>query len=254
MDPFLGVVVLAILAGSLVHHLARRERRLSVYLPSAAFVGLFSVYAYSMPGFVWRYAGDFWPFVVLVCVHYVRSLPPGAIRRASLPLAAVLATSSFACYKRNVEPALTTLEIVDPHDPVVAPDAMWEDFTNSRYGMDPPLPSRFQCGDPLTWPWHNGQGWSSNCRVDTFTNVYLGVPAKSDDHFELRFESRGMTPETLRVYVNGRIYVAHRSGASYSVPVEIRTAALTSPIVMTTIEWTSAPDPLPVELLSVELL
>jgi hypothetical protein len=257
LEPFFGLAVLVLLVWTLLHHVVRRERRLSIYLPYATLVVFFVAFVFGVPGAAWRYAYDFWPLIVVTCVQYARSLPPPTMRKMSWPLAAVFAVSSFACYRRNVEPALATLEITDAREPGTSPTAMWEDFSNSRYSSDPPLPSQFKCGDHLSWPFHNGQGWSSggsDCRVDTFTNVFLGVPAKSDDHYELRFTTKGMTEPTLRVYVNGRIYVAHRSGDVYSVPLEIRTQAFASPIVMTTIEWTSAFDPRPGELLSIELV
>ena len=250
LEPFLGLGVLVLLTWVLLHYLERRERRLSVYVPFAALAFLFANYVHSVPGLAWRYAGDFWPLIVLVCIQYVWWLPRGANRVLGLPLAAVFAVSSHAHYVRNIEPALSTLEFIDPHDPGAKPTAMWDDFSNSRYSMDPPLPSRYSCGDRLTWPYHNGFGWNSGsagCGVDTFTNVFLGVPAKRTDHYELRFGAKGVTAGTLRVYLNGRIYTAKRSGDAYTAPVEIRYASLTSPIVMVTIEWTTDMDPTPGE-------
>jgi hypothetical protein len=256
-EPFFGLAVLVVLAWILLHHLARRERRLSVYLPFATFAFLFANYVHSVAGFAWRYVGDFWPLIVLAVVQYVHSLPRGANRVLGLPLALAVTVASYACYVRNIEPALATLETIDPNEPGRAPKAMWDDFSNSRYSMDPALPSSFKCGDQLTWPWHNGEGWTwswwPSCSVDTFSNIYLGVPAKSDDNYELRFATKGMRADTKRVYVNGRVYTAYKSGDDYSLNLQIPYRALTSPIVMITIEWTSEFEPVPGELVSVEL-
>jgi hypothetical protein len=260
LEPLLGTGVLLLLGWILAHYLARRERRLSLYLPFATFAVLFCAYAKGVPGLAWRYEGDFWPFVVIACAQYANWLPRGAARTVGLPLALVFALWAYTSLVRDVDPALATLEMIDPNDPATPRTAMWDDFTNSRYSLDPPLPSSVRCGDRLGWPFRNGQGWSSSwggpgCTVDPATMVYLGVPRKRDGRYALRFNTRGVRSSELRVNVNGRIYTAHRSaGDEFSVPVDIKYEALTSPIVMTTIEWTTAFDPPPgVELLSIEL-
>jgi hypothetical protein len=260
LEPLLGTGVLVLLVWILVHYLVRRERRLSLYLPFACFAALFIAYAKGVPGLAWRYDGDFWPFVVLACVQYTSWLPRGAARAVGPPLALALAVWCYASLVRDVDPALATLEMIDPNDPATKPTTMWDDFSNSRYSLDPTLASFVRCGDRLAWPTKNGQGWTGSwggpgCAVDPATLVYLGVPHKRDGRYALRFTTRGVRENELRVYVNGRVYMAHRSGDAFSVPVDIRYDALTSPIVMTTIEWTTAFDPPPgVELLTIELI
>jgi hypothetical protein len=259
LEPMLGTGVLVLLVWILGHYVARRERRLSLYLPFACFALLFVSYARGVPGLAWRYEGDFWPFVVLICVQYAAWLPQGSTRAVGPPLALALALSGYAFMVRDIDTALPTLEFIDPNDPATPRTAMWDDFTNSRYSQDPPLPSIVRCGDRLAWPLKNGQGWNASwggpgCAVDPATLVYLGIPRKRDGQYVLRFTTKGVRSNALRVYVNGRIYTAHRSGDEYSVPVDIHYEAFTSPIVMTTIEWTTAFDPpLGVELLTIEI-
>jgi hypothetical protein len=259
LEPMLGTGVLVVLGWILVHYLVRRERRLSLYLPFASFALLFLAYAKGVPGLAWRYEGDFWPFVVLICVQYAIWLPRGSVRAVGPPLALAFAVYGYALLVRDVDPALATLEMIDPNDPATPRTAMWDDFTNSRYSLDPPLPSIVRCGDRLSWPPKNGQGWNSSwgpsCTVDPATLVYLGVAPKRDKKYVLRFTTKGMHKPELRVYVNGRLYTAHKTGGDeYSVPVEISYQALTSPIIMTTIEWTDAFEPpAGVELLAIQL-
>jgi hypothetical protein len=89
-----------------------------------------------------------------------------------------------------------------------------------------------KCGDKLPPLFDNGMGWDSACTVNTFTNVYLGVPPKEDDRYTVRFEVEGAADSTLQVYVNGRVYEATRDGSVYAVEVRIRYGALTSPTVV----------------------
>jgi hypothetical protein len=131
---------------------------------------------------------------------------------------------------------------------------MWDDFKGSRWSEDPPLAPVAKCGEHHSWPFHNFQGWESNCYVDVATNVYLGVPAKSDDRYVFHFHTRHVSSPTLRVYINGRYYTAHKAGDDYTADVLIDRRRLTSPIVMTSIEWTHDLEPIArEELLSVDL-
>jgi hypothetical protein len=253
-DPFLGAFVLALLVWMLLHHLARRERRLAVYLPYATFAALIVAYAHNALGFAWRYVGDFWPLVVLACVHYVRSLPRAADRVLGIPLAAVLGISSAAVYVRSVTPALSSIKLVDPRDPDRQPMAIWDAYEKSQAPADKALQPRLECGDEVDWPFHNGEGWKPGCQVQSFTNLYLGVPGKSrDDHYRLQFRTKDMPQNTVRVYLNGRIYQAHRNGDTFVVDARIHYDDLASPIVMATIEWTSGDDQAPGQLFFVEL-
>ncbi len=250
--PFFGVTVLAVLAWMSFHHLARRDRRLADFVPFAALLFLFANFVHAAAGFAWRYEGDFWPFILLACVQYVHRLPRGANPLLGWPLALVFIGCSAVGYYGYVAPALTTLEVVDEKSEA----GMWDQFTNSRYSGDPPIPSRLSCGDNMTWPLNNGLGWyGSACAVDTFTNVYLGVRPKRDDDYVLQFGAVGIGSPTLTVYVNGRSYKAYRSGDTYRAHVRIHYDWLTSPIVVVTIEWTSDMDAPPgVRMTSVELL
>ena len=248
-DPFFGVTILALLAWMLFHQIARKDRRLADFVPYAALLFVFANFVHAGAGFAWRYDGDFWPYVFIAVVQYVHRLPRGANRYLGWPLALVFTGCSAIGYYGHVERALPTLEIVDDRSAAT----MWDQFTNSRYTGDGPLPARISCGDSMSWPLNNGLGWYGGCAVDTFTNVYLGVRSKNEDHYVLKFDVAGAAPSTIDVYVNGRVYGARRSGDTYRADVPIHFPALTSPIVMVTIEWSKDLDPIPLRLLSVEL-
>jgi hypothetical protein len=249
--PFFGVTLLAILCWMFFRAVARRDRRLSDLVPFAALVFLFVNFVRAGAGFVWRYEGDFWPYVFIAFVQYVHRLPRGANAYLGWAAALVCMGISAIGFKGYVDPALSTLELVEPK----AEAGMWDDFTNSRYGGDPALPDHLRCGDNMGWPVGNGLGWSGGvCTVDTFTNVYLGVHRKSDDRYVFKFDATGPLPPFLTVYLNGRNYQAQRQGGSYRADVRIDSARLNSPIVMATIQWTTQLDPLQgVKLTSIEL-
>ena len=220
LEPFFGVAVLFVLGWILLHHLVRRERRLAVYVPLAGLLALFGVYVSAGAGFAWRYTGDFWPLIVLACVEYVRVLPAAANRLLGAPLALGFTAISAAVYLRQIEPAETTVLTLAPEKAAV----QWDAFNDSRWAMDAPVPSHIECGDRLVALVNNGLGWSPGCFVNTFTNVYLGVPAKRDDGYIVRFQVEGASDPTLEVYVNGRIYTARaiwqrlRRGRAHPIP------------------------------------
>jgi hypothetical protein len=61
----------------------------------------------------------------------------------------------------------------------------------------------------------------------------------------------------VRVFVNGAYYTAylrHEDGDVYVSSVDVDYAALTTPTVMATVEWTSALEPIPgAKLVTIEL-
>jgi hypothetical protein len=109
------------------------------------------------------------------------------------------------------------------------------------------------CHDAVSWPYRGGLGWSSGCTVDTFTNVFLGVPKKADSHYELRMQTEDLAPPSVRVYLNGRNYTALRDGDTYRMPVDLDYSALTAPTVMITVQWTQAYTPPSGRLLWIEI-
>jgi len=248
-EPFFGAVVFLLLAWMLLHQLVRRERRFAAYVPFASIAAMFAAYALGLGGFVWRYAGDFWPLIVLAHVQYVRFLPVGITRPFGLRLALVFAGAGYATYTHDIEPRITLIETLDEQ----ASKSMWDDFSNYRLAQDKPFSSRLKCADHPDQPYKNGEGWKKDCFVDTFTNVYIGVPYKSDDHYQLLFKTEGFETPTLRVYLNGRIYTARRSGDGYVVDVTIAYGRLSSPTVLATIEWTRDLEPVSGKLLSIQL-
>jgi hypothetical protein len=233
-EPAFSAGVLLVLAWILVHHVARRERRLAIWLPFAALAVLFADYAYAGMGFVWRYAGDFWPIVALVVVQYVRGIPREKYRGAfGFRAALVLGVLAYVEFHRNVTPAVSKIETLD--DKQVA--ALADRFSNARWGMDHNLSPRLECAQSLPSAYYRGrEGWTSACKVETYTTVYLGVPDKGHGPYELRLETHGLAAP-VRVYVNGRFYSAVSEGDRSHATVDIDYAALTAPTVLVTIEW-----------------
>ena len=108
---------------------------------------------------------------------------------------------------------------------------MTREFASSRWNADPPHASRIECGDHVLWPWRGGAGWGETCGVDTFTNLYLGVPAKSAGKYSLRIRTEGMSASCLRVYANGRFYEASKTPDGYGADVFIDYDRLSTPAV-----------------------
>jgi hypothetical protein len=233
-EGYLGLHVLAGLAWMLRHHLARGARSLAALVPFAAMALLFVEYVLACAGFAWRYAADFMPLIAIACVQYVRSLPPAANGWLGWRLAAAFVALGALTYERHVVPARKTIELAGPRELA----SMESDFRRSRWGTDAPMPSRLTCDAPPEGPYLNGAGWAPDCTVDTFTNVYLGLPEKADGRYALRMEAPGMDADTLRVYVDGRIYTARKDAATYRADLDLDRDAMHSPEVMATVEWT----------------
>jgi len=121
-------------------------------------------------------------------------------------------------------------------------------------GEQPPLPSRLVCGQPVPpWPRANGKGWGGKCDVDTITNVYLGVPRRTDTSYRLRFKTDHPVADSLRVYVNGKYYTARlESDGEYVAKLNLDSSKLYSPAVMVTVEWTRSFSPPAMRLLEIE--
>jgi hypothetical protein len=252
-DAFLSPLVFVVLAWILVAYLARRERRLAPYAPLAGCAAMFLAYVLG-GSFAWRYAGDFWPLIVLACVEYVRTLPASGNRLLGAPLAAVFVLGAGFAYLRQVSPAAETIKVLE----AASVDHMWHDFEQTRFQIDPPMPSRVACGGPLAWPFHNMQGWHiggvNKCDVETFTNVFLGIPPGNATKHTLRFEVDHAEQAPLRVVVNGRRYWTHTDGNAYVVDVDVDAHEFVSPMVQATIEWVRVTDDPPALVLqAVEL-
>jgi len=257
-EPYFGPWVLVLLVGMLVGLARRRDRRLALLVPYAGFAALFAMFVWRSEGFAWRYVGDFWPIIVLACVQYVATQPATALRPFDARLARIMFVAGSVALARYLVP--WEWSSGGPHGDgradlvsVRENDAMWAEFRASRWGREPPMPSRIACGDRLDVPYDNGLGWKAGCKVESFTNVYLGVDDKPGEDYVLRFTTRGLDARDVRVYVNGAIYEAHRVGDAYEARVIIRRSELHSPVVVATIQWArSGPAPSG-ELVSVEL-
>jgi hypothetical protein len=247
-EAFLGPWVLAFVGWVTAHYVARRERRAALYVPIVTCVVLFFNYARTV-GFAWRYIGDFWPLLVVIAVQYATWLPSGVGRLPHLRMAACFWILSLVIFRTQVEPAVPTIQ--NASEGQIA--GLSAAFTQSRYSEDPELPSRIACGAVPSWPYHNGEGWSASCGVDSYTDVFLHVPKRGDEHYELRFATRDFDMPVVRVFVNGRLYTATRNGQEYEVPVTLHYGRLTTPTVMVAVEWTPKSVALAGKLLWIEL-
>jgi hypothetical protein len=258
-EPFFSPAVLVLMVGMAARLLARRERRVALLVPYAALAFLFAAFVRRGEGFAWRYVGDFWPLVVLACVQYVHTQPREALRPFDARLAGILLVAGLVATARYLEPwdwstggayGRGRAETYSTRDA----GAIWDAFRASRWGHDEPLPARIACGDRLGAPYHNGLGWRDGCRVASFTNVYLGVAPKAGDRYTVRFATDGIDAEDVRVYVNGTVVTARRTGATYEADVVLHREAMGSPIVIATVLWSRTGQAPAGKLLSVELV
>ena len=249
-DPYIGVAALIFMVWTFAHHVARRDRRLATYLPHVGVVLVFGAYAYNVVGFAWRYIADFWPFFVAAGVQYVRRLPRASNAILGWPLAAAMLTGAVVCYHHDIEPWKRIVRNLE------APEVrkMWDEFSNARWGTDKPMPTDVKCGEVPSWPWRNGRGWGAGCQVDTYSDVFVGVPKKDVDDYVFQFKTDGIAFDSVVVYVNGRHYVARRTGNIYSAPIRLHYAAMASPIVLTTISWTLGTEAPHGKLIDVQIL
>jgi hypothetical protein len=234
-EPLLGPGVLAALVWILVHLVARRERRLSPYVPFVAFCAVFGCYVAAGGGLAWRYEGDFWPLVVLAAAEYVRTLPRSGLGGFRLPATGVLAMAGYAAYARTAEPWPSGGYYGDRWE-TVSGSGDWASFLKSRWEKDNPQPSRRTCADHVDGLPAGRVGWNDGCDVDIVTSTYLGVPAGGDG-LVVRLETEGLGQPPLAVLVNGRKYRLERTASGYEAPVVIRQSRLYEPLVLVTVEW-----------------
>jgi hypothetical protein len=255
--PFFGPIVPCVMGWTFHKLLVRRELRVTRYAPYLLLASLFGMYVRRGMGFAWRYAGDFWPAILLACVHHVLGMAATRATGNESPskVSAALMTRIMAWYG-----SITALCFFLPHPPVseIIPAnetaTMLDRFRASRWERDAPLPSKLSCGNSFAQIYHNGLGWNNQCGVDTFTNVFLGIAPKQTDLYQIRARTQGMSAPTLRAYVNGKIYIARKVGDTYAADVTIPFAALGSPTVLVTFEWTrDFEPPAAAKLLSIEL-
>jgi hypothetical protein len=247
---FFPPAVFVLLSGSLLFCVVRRETRLAYYLPHLTFVALFLAFANGGFGFSYRYAGDFWPLFALILAQTSGALRLDRRRWPTLGLAMAALFYSVVCMRRDVLPTLNSLEVMDAAR-MAATD---EEYQRIAAADQPMLPTRVKCGVPVPpWPRANGKGWGSQCEVDTFTNVFLGVRKRADTTYHLRFKTDYAFSDSLRVYVNGKIYTAHREADGYETEFPLRYERMYSPAIMVTVEWTRGTTPPTLKFLEMEV-
>jgi hypothetical protein len=250
-SPYFPVSVFVIMVGGALYSLARRRLSPAYYLPQAVFLALFFAHARNWIGFSYRYVGDFWPLVPLVLIQLAPAAKLDRSAGRSLALGGAFLVFAAATIVGDDMPLLPTID--DWDDVQMARIA--EDFRKSDAASQPmPLGTRIACGDRLpTWPRANGKGWAGNCEVDTYTNLYLNVPHTTDGLHHLTFTTDRPLGDALEVYVNGKIYTAHRQADRYAVDFALDDRKMFSPIVMIAVRWTSSLFPPRAKLLEMEL-
>jgi hypothetical protein len=275
--PFFGPIFLLLLAWMLYRLVRRRERRPALYLPYLAMALLFASFVHRGQGFAWRYAHDFWPAIVLAVVQYVHTRPEVATRRTDVRAGTAMLAYGLFVFLWFLVPWQWSKrpEII----PVSDAAAMEARFLADRWAMPDTIGSEVRCGDRLPPLYHDGFGWGQSgctspegvpllvrarppfigcdlppCAVGTFTNVYIGVPAKVGDDYRLVLHTEGMSAPSLPIYVNGEFTSALPSGDHYEAPVRISYGALQTRAVMVTVEWTRTFVAPAAKLLSIELI
>ncbi len=255
-DAFFGLLVPLGVAAILVRHALRRER-LVVWIAPAALLLLFGSYAWAAIGFVWRYAADFWPLIVLVAVQYAeRARPLARSSTTAWAIAAALTAVGGASFARHVLPVRASVMLLRPT--AAQQVAIAAQMALDQAGIDWPYPSHLSRYEPFPRRYERTAGWLADGAVDTFTNLYLGVPPKGDGPHELMAYTAGMDAPSVRVFVDGRVYRAVREyspeGARYRAVLDLDDAALVTPTVMVTFEWTRAlAPPAGAKLVAIEL-
>jgi hypothetical protein len=241
--PVLGALTGPALLAALALFAVRCRERLEVFVPYVTLGLLFAAFVYAGVGFCARYAGDFWPLVLLVFFHaflYGPKLEPRA-------LLAVIAALSLWRFARDVPLQRETIRML----PAAGQEVVAERYALETKDSGATFPEHVACGDAPTGTFADRLGWREGCSVDTFTHLFLGVPRKSDSTYHLELELEGALPRELKVNVNGRIYIARGDGKRYRADFPLRYEELYSPNVDVTIQWTTSGTPPPVRLLRV---
>ncbi len=247
-EPFFPSAVLVLLVASLVVYAVRRPRFVDVLFPHGALLGLFGTFVIAGIGFSYRYVGDLWPAVgaaaTLLAAH-VRLLER-PVARGVVALLGVTTTMGLVLHDSIPH---QRIEVLDRP----AAEALATEAAAIARTPQPALPARIACGDPLpSWPVGDGLGLDRGCSVGTFTNLYLGVPPNPAGH-ALRFRVDRPGAPSVRVFVDGRLYVARREGDAYVTPLRVDDRRLFTPVVVVTIEWTSGLTPPTLRFVDVEL-
>jgi hypothetical protein len=231
--PFIGPVILVLaLAGGWT--LARQPaRRWEPLFPALGFLALLAAYGTVGPMFADRYAGDFWPLLLVLfaqCLAFLRFASRSRALLAAIALGLTAWGADAHAFKKTAGIVDREQDSCPYHRPAAAELARR-------------LPTRATCGAPLPKLWGNGVGWAPDCKVDTVTNLILGLPEGDDSHLRLTFEtaSSGQPPPTIGVYIDGARYTAARDGSRYTAHFALRNAPYQSPNILISVRWDRLP-------------
>ena len=71
------------------------------------------------------------------------------------------------------------------------------------------------------------------------TNLFLGLPRRKTGHYRLSFSVDKTLADEYLVYINGKLYRAHRQGAEYAAEFSLNDDRLYSRNIQVAIRWTS---------------
>ena len=231
--PFLSPVALLVMVLDLGGWVFSRPRKASELLPHLGFALVFFLYLSAGAGLSYRYAGDFWPLVVLIGLQ--------GLRRADLGRASLAPALAFACvffayvrFEQDIWPALRTLNPI----PAARMSALAADYEHTEAQAQPAVDATIACGASLpNWLRADGVGWFPDCAVGPATNLYVGLPKGGGrGRYRLRLEADFAGPD-VRVMFNGALYVAHWNGDAYIADLRLDPSRFHTPVAMLTIQW-----------------
>ncbi len=244
--PYLGWLPLLVLIAATTVLFIRRRKRWEALIPWLGVLALFAAYTHAGIGFGGRYTADFWPFIILGAAQPLLFLDRWGKWEKSVVVAALGA----------IAPALIAFQIqstvIPSHRQIRAserPDRYLTTKDKLRYlqGAFVPevLSTELTCHGSRYPIYGNGLGWDGGCSVGSMTNLFLGLPQRKTGHYRLSFSVDKTLADEYLVYINGKLYHAHRQGAEYAADFSLNDDRLYSRNIQVAIRWTpdwSKPD------------
>jgi len=244
--PYLGWMPLLVLIVATTWLFIRRQTRWEVLIPWMGVLALFAAYTYAGIGFVARYTADFRPFILLGAAQPLLFLDRWG-RWEKVGVVAALCAIAPACIAFQIHST-----VIPNHRQIRAserPDQYLATRDKLRFlqGTFVPkvLSTELTCNGSRYPIYGNGLGWDGSCSVGSITNLFLGLPSRRTGHYRLSFSVDKTMADEYLVYINGKLYRAHRQGAEYTAEFSLNDDSLYSRNIQVAIRWTpdwSKPD------------
>lgn len=248
--PFLGPVILFALIGLFLYSVRYGRRRPEVFLPYGGILVLFLAYVQGGTAMTYRYAGDFWPLILLVFAQFLL-FNEFAKRAWIVPVSLLLAYPCLWKINNVVIPQLRSLVTTQEPDLLCAA-SLGKEATRLNSLR---LPSRIGCKDRVEPLAHNKQGWiEDSCRTEEVTNLFLGIPQKAESSYRLRLSVERPLASQYRVYINGKYYTAKWDGEVYAANFSLPLSRMASPNIVVTIQWSKSYGITDSKLLAVDVI